>query len=419
MSRGERPKASVPQKFAQTDIEFINTAYKIVLNRAPDPTGLNHYLARLKVGISRAEVFDQLRRSHEAKARGFKLRGSSWLSRKAGFFGRMVAGFGLRHGQPASPELLPHAVEPPKASRKFVQLDEPQLMRDILEGLVHAVQGLQQATCRSEQTFALLRAELSDRLNTELDRIRSELVARREQDTVPDPVLATLDQKTHWLSVDNDNIRKRIEFIRKEIMFELRRAISQSALAGAAPSPSPTHGKFGPHHQPRQPPEFAADAPRRVNLGCGHLALDGFMNLDVRDLPGVNIVADLRRLPFTPGSIDELRATHVIEHFTEHALLTEVLPHWASVLRPNGTLTVTAPNARAIMEGLTEGAIEWEAAKTVLMGGQEYEGDFHFALLDPATVCTMLKATGFATTRITTEARPNGDCLEFEIIATR
>ena len=285
------------------------------------------------------------------------------------------------------------------------------------------------------------------KLQEDLQALATLVVTRSEQDAAPDPLLATfekeqeriadivrscdatnrtvglkmdaLDQKAHWLSVDNDHIRKRIEFIRKEIMFELRRAISQSTLAGTAASPNRTPPKLDPEHQPRKPFEFAANAPKRVNLGCGHLTLDGFANLDARDLPGVDIVADLRQLPFAPGSIDELRATHVIEHFTEHTLLTEVLPHWASVLRPGGTLTVTAPDARAIMADLVKGTIEWETAKTVLMGGQEYEGDFHFALLDPATVGAMFEAAGFAAARIIAEARPNGDCLEFEIVATR
>jgi hypothetical protein len=536
MSRGERPEASVPQRFAQADVEFIKTAYQAVLNREPDPTGQHYYLSRLAAGISRAEIFDQLCRSREANALNVKLRGSKWFTRISRTVRRTVAGPVGRHGQDAAPMSLglgAQAVESPDTNNGSMQMtnelyEQLEKVRGISEGLVHAVQGLQRVTDRHEQVlatlhtsadhknsvesevvtglglavrsfesvlkrhekaFVLLRSELSGRLDIELSRIQSELgdlaeqqltqaktqtnleriearldarlaelqedlqalhtltTNHREQDNALDPTIAAfekeqeriteivrscdannrtmglkmdaLDQKSHWLSVDNDNIRKRIEFIRKEILFELRRAVSQSTLAGKTTIAGLAPDEFDLDRQQRQPFEFAADTPRRVNLGCGHLTLPGFANLDARDLPGVDIVADLRRLPFAPGSIDELRATHVIEHFTEHALLTEVLPHWASVLRPGGTLTVTAPDARAIMSDLVAGTIDWETAKIVLMGGQEYEGDFHFALLDPSTACSMLEATGFAAAQVVAEARQNGDCLEFEIVATR
>ena len=228
-----------------------------------------------------------------------------------------------------------------------------------------------------------------------------------------------LDQKSHWLSVDNDNIRKRIEFIRKEVMFEVQRVEARGGTWQTSSDRAIPVSLVDDQGEPLPPFQFLDGQPRRANLGCGHIAMAGFANVDARPLPGVDIVADLRQLPFVEKSIDELRATHVIEHFTERALLAEVLPHWLSVLRKGGTLTVTAPNANTMMRAYVEGRASWATTKYVLMGGQEYEGDFHFALLDPDQVCVMMKKAGFSAARVEATSRPNGDCLEFEVVATR
>lgn len=521
------------QKIKQLDVGFIRTAYQAILNREPDPEGLEFYLAKLEDGASRAEVFSQLCRSREAKAQGASASGISWFRRRTKSRGEGNAsspsynnGIGLA---PANQPPIAEFTDGPQMSAQLMQLaDQLKLARDISEGLANAVQGLQKTAGRHEQmitdlnskagekdllgnevvnglglairsfesvlkrhekAFVLLRSEMNDRLDSELNRIEQKsvseddhrvaqaqvqtdlhsleerlvteidrlekvvagvdarMVAQSENVVAPNTAIAAfereqerigeivrscdstnrtiglkmdaLDQKAHWLSVDNDNIRKRIEFIRKEIMFEIQRIASQSALGAAATGSKAMEIRLSPEIKNRSRFEFAAGTPKRANLGCGHLAMKGFANVDARDLPGVDIVADLRQLPFDPSSMDELRATHVIEHFTEHSLLTEVLPHWASLLRPGGTLTITAPDSKAIIAGVAAGEIEWETAKNVLMGGQEYEGDFHFALLDPKTVCSMLEGAGFAASHVVAQSRKNGDCLEFEIIATR
>ena len=65
-----------------------------------------------------------------------------------------------------------------------------------------------------------------------------------------------------------------------------------------------------------------ADGVKRLHLGCGTDVREGWINLDARRLPGVDVVADLDAcrsvpLPFTDNSIDEFLASHVLEHLRD------------------------------------------------------------------------------------------------------
>ena len=68
----------------------------------------------------------------------------------------------------------------------------------------------------------------------------------------------------------------------------------------------------------------------RLHLGCGTDIRAGWINLDRRKLPGVDIVADLdacarARLPFSDDSIEEFYASHVLEHVHDTLSLMQEL----------------------------------------------------------------------------------------------
>lgn len=65
-----------------------------------------------------------------------------------------------------------------------------------------------------------------------------------------------------------------------------------------------------------------ASAIRKLHLGCGRDIREGWINLDLEPLPGVDVVADLDRcatdpLPFEPDTFDEVMASHLLEHLRE------------------------------------------------------------------------------------------------------
>jgi hypothetical protein len=95
---------------------------------------------------------------------------------------------------------------------------------------------------------------------------------------------------------------------------------------------------------------LARVTPRYVNVGAGDAQVGGALNVDVRALPGIDVVADARRLPFRDGSVDRLMAEDLIEHFPI-AEVDDTLAEWLRALRPGGRIRVQTPDLRALARG--------------------------------------------------------------------
>ena len=78
----------------------------------------------------------------------------------------------------------------------------------------------------------------------------------------------------------------------------------------------------------------------RVNLGSGNEPLKGYVNLDLRNVPGIQLQADVERLPLASDSIVSIRASSVLEHFADpYAVLAEI----HRVLAPGGEFVMRVP----------------------------------------------------------------------------
>lgn len=157
----------------------------------------------------------------------------------------------------------------------------------------------------------------------------------------------------------------------------------------------------------------------KVNLGCGHIPLAEFINVDARELPGVDVVADVSDLPFTKGTVQTIFSSHLLEHFPQEELRRRLLPYWFDVLSPGGEFRAIVPDGEAMLKGAGEGTYSFEDFRQVLFGGQDYEGDFHFNLFTPKSLEDILRDVGFINITCHAKGRPNGQCLEFEMSAAK
>lgn len=79
-----------------------------------------------------------------------------------------------------------------------------------------------------------------------------------------------------------------------------------------------------------------------LNLGAGSDIKDGFINHDIAELPGVDVVHDLNETPWPweDASIDEVVAIDLIEHLDEFILIME---EFYRILKPGGVLKLKVP----------------------------------------------------------------------------
>jgi predicted SAM-dependent methyltransferase len=80
-----------------------------------------------------------------------------------------------------------------------------------------------------------------------------------------------------------------------------------------------------------------------VDLGCGRQKAPGAIGVDVVALPGVDVVHDLSRVPYPlpDNSADEIRLSHVLEHFVDPLPILEET--WR-IARPGGIVHIRPPH---------------------------------------------------------------------------
>ena len=203
-------------------------------------------------------------------------------------------------------------------------------------------------------------------------------------------------------------LERRVELVRSEVMYEMR-------YGGHAPGvQAEVEPKIlAPEKLAKQGDEI------RLNLGGGHIPRDEYLNVDVRPLDGIDIVAGVSNLPFEPGTVTEIHSEHLIEHFPEEALRRRFLPYWVSLLKPGGTFSVVTPDAGAMLAEHAAGRFSFEDLRLVTFGGQEYDGDFHFTMFTSDHLGALLREAGLVDVTVKAAARRNGVCLEMELEARR
>lgn len=162
-----------------------------------------------------------------------------------------------------------------------------------------------------------------------------------------------------------------------------------------------------------------AEGALRVNLGAGDKPWVGYINVDARELPDIDVVADVARLPYVKGQLTEIASAHVIEHFREHYLRGTLLPYWRELLRPGGILRITCPDWSGMLARLQSGKMSWDTFKLLTFGGQDYAGNDHFAMYTPFTLKSVLEAEGFVNIQVVATDRMNDICPEMELISER
>lgn len=135
--------------------------------------------------------------------------------------------------------------------------------------------------------------------------------------------------------------------------------------------------------------------PLRLNLGAGDDRREGYLSVDLRE-DIADVVADVRALPFLDGSVEEVMANDVLEHFWRDQTPI-LLAEWRRVLRVGGTLRLRMPNLIALAQHLD--SPYHDAIVENIYGGHRWgpDGayDTHHWGWSPRTIARDLTANGF------------------------
>lgn len=123
--------------------------------------------------------------------------------------------------------------------------------------------------------------------------------------------------------------------------------------------------------------------PLKYHLGCGDIHLDGWINVDARPGPAVDLVCDLADVSQLPNGASAVYACHVLEHFGFNGVTPsagDVLAGWISLLKPGGECYISVPDLRRVGRAIAEceiGAHQFDFMKCIY-GGCEYPQNRHF-----------------------------------------
>ncbi len=121
----------------------------------------------------------------------------------------------------------------------------------------------------------------------------------------------------------------------------------------------------------------------KLDIGAGAQALAGYTAVDRK------IGSEAYPLAFPDESAEEIRASHVLEHF-DWRTVPKVLADWLRVLKPGGTIKVAVPNMEYVASNLNHPqALLWA------MGGQTDANDYHRSAFTPQMLTNVLTAAGF------------------------
>lgn len=125
----------------------------------------------------------------------------------------------------------------------------------------------------------------------------------------------------------------------------------------------------------------------RLNLGAGASPIGGYQNIDIKN--GVAAYP----LGHPDGSVDEVRASHLLEHFP-HGQVAGVVKEWARVLKPGGVLKIAVPDFDWIVKEYSNGHRHDRMLEGYLFGGQVDANDHHKAFFNEDKLRKLMEDAG-------------------------
>ena len=145
-----------------------------------------------------------------------------------------------------------------------------------------------------------------------------------------------------------------------------------------------------------------ASSPFRLNIG-GTTPCDGWKILNIQPGDGVDYVGDCTDLrQFKDNSVDEVYASHVIEHLSYVNELLETLKGIHRILKPRGILRSSVPDFEMLCKMFLHPSLSAEQRfyiMNIVFGGQQDKHDYHKVGLTWEFMSSYLMQAGFSSVK--------------------
>lgn len=136
----------------------------------------------------------------------------------------------------------------------------------------------------------------------------------------------------------------------------------------------------------------------KLNLGSGIYYKPGYINIDIDEQSVADEKFDIVRLPYDSNSIEEIEASHILEHF-DILWLPFILAEWFRVLKPEGVIYIETPHLTKNTRRLQFQSYERKKNTIRFLYGIDVHENFHKIGFTTRFLKKSLKNTGFKNVR--------------------
>lgn len=132
-----------------------------------------------------------------------------------------------------------------------------------------------------------------------------------------------------------------------------------------------------------------------MHLGAGPINIQGWINIDARLDSHIHLQSDGFDLhEFADGALSEIYMCHVLEHFSFEES-GAILRNMHRKLKVGGVLRLSVPDFDKLIAVYHANENNLEFVKKALMGGQDYQYNYHKSVYNHALLSGLLISCGF------------------------